>query len=344
MSRFDPADPVLECRLCPKGCVLAPGKRGDCRVRYNAGGGMLKTMVYGNPCSLHIDPVEKKPLFHFLPGSETFSLATAGCNLHCLYCQNWQISQADPEDLRTYPLPPRDLVATARARGCPSISYTYTDPVIFYEYCFDSAVLAREAGLSNVLVTAGYINEEPLRELLPYIDAANVDIKGFDEGFYRKVTTGELKPVLRAVELMVSAGVEVEITNLVVPTLNDTPRMIADLCRWVARVPGPQTPLHFSRFWPTHKLSGLPPTPEATLLEAATIARDAGLLHVYLGNLPGGGHQDTLCPSCKKALIKRRGYTIVEYHLEGNRCPACGAEVTGRFWPPGQRPPQTDEE
>lgn len=333
------AHPMLECELCPKACKLAYLERGDCRVRYNAGNGVLKTLVYGKPCSLHVDPMEKKPMFHFLPGSPIFSMATAGCNLHCLYCQNWEISQADPENVQAVDAPPDTIVAAAVKNNCLSIAYTYTDPVIFYEYAFDIATAARKRGLYNILVTAGYINQKPLHELLPVVDGANIDLKVFDDALYREVTSGTLKPVLDCITTMVKAGKIVELTNLVVPTVNDSDDLIRRMCRWIVDEAGPDIPLHFSRFWPKNRMKHLPPTPEATLIRAAELARDTGLHHVYVGNIASGAWEHTYCPACGKAVVRRQGYRILDYRLDNGVCRACGHRVYGTWWPLGSGPP-----
>ena len=324
---YDSDRGMVRCRLCPHECVLAEGDRGFCRTRVVLDD-KLHTLVYGNPCSVHVDPVEKKPLFHFLPGSPILSLATAGCNLRCLNCQNWEISQAKPEATRNGDLPPASLVDYSRGKGIPSLAYTYSEPIIFYEYVRDTASLARQAGIRNVLVTAGYILEPPLRELCRVVDAANVDLKGFNDEFYRKVTGGRLRHVLRSLEVMREEGVWVEVTRLIVPTYSDDLEDIRQMCAWMARALGPDTPLHLSRFHPAYRLQGLPPTPVETLERAGQIAAEEGLHYVYVGNVPGHGGQDTICPHCHEPVIERRGYTIVANRLEGTRCP-CGREIPG---------------
>ncbi len=303
-------------------------ERGECRVRVNRGG-KLRTLVYGKPCSLHVDPVEKKPMFHFLPGSPIFSIATAGCNLSCLFCQNWSISQSDPEDLENHDYPPERVIEAARRSGCESIAYTYTDPVIYFEYALDTARLARKAGMKNVLVTAAYIEEEPLRELCEVTDGANVDLKSFDDNYYREICNGRLKPVLRSLEIMHEAGVLVEITNLVVPTLNDDPGMIAEMCVWIRDTLGAETPLHFSRFHPRHRLANLPPTSKETLILAAETALGAGLKHVYVGNLRDRRFEHTYCPACGKAVIRRAGFRILERNMKNGACAHCGRALRG---------------
>ncbi len=319
----------VQCGLCPRLCVLAPGQRGFCRARENLDGELV-TLVYGNPCAVHIDPVEKKPLSHVLPGSKTFSIATAGCNLRCRFCQNWEISQRSPEETRNFHLPPADVVTQAKRHGCLSIAYTYTEPIIFYEYVFDTSVRARDEGLKNIMVTAGYINEQPLRELCPVIDAANVDLKG-DEEYYRKVVGGTLGPVLRTLEVMREMGVWVEVTNLIVPTLNDRPEQIGWLAGWVHDHLGADTPLYFSRFQPLYQLRNLPPTPAEKLRQARKIALEKGLRYVYVGNIPGDPGENTVCPNCKKTVIARTGYLVRENNLKDGKCRYCGEKIPG-FW------------
>ncbi len=319
---------TIQCELCPKRCMIEPGQSGECRVRINIDG-VLRTVVYGFPCSIHIDPVEKKPLFHFLPSSKILSVATVGCNLHCRNCQNWEISQANPEDSRAVLCPPERLVELARYYRCLSLAYTYTDPIIFYEYTYDTAKLAREAGLRSVLVTAGYINEEPWKQLLKYVDAANIDLKGISDDFYIRVCSGTLKPVQQALVLAKESGILLEVTNLIIPTLNDKPEQIRKLSRWVKANLGSETPLHFSRFFPRYKMRNLPPTSLKTLDMAREIAISCGLDYVYIGNIRSKTGQNTYCPGCKGLLIERSGYTILQNRLKDGRCPDCGREIYG---------------
>jgi len=318
----------VQCTLCPKECTLAEGGRGNCRVRINLDG-KLQTLVYGNPCSMHVDPIEKKPLFHVLPTSGSFSIATAGCNLHCKYCQNWQISQSLPEDLRKYDLPPKDVVASAIKSNCRSIAYTYSDPVIFYEYTLETSKIAHKNNLLNILVTAAYINQEPLIELCKFTDAANVDLKSISDNFYREVCDATLEPVLNAIKTMQKQGVFVELTNLVVPTLNDSSKDIRNLCKWIKKDLGPDVPIHFSRFWPTHKLKNLPPTPVETLTNAWEIAKQEGINFPYVGNVPGHKGNNTYCPNDNKLLIQRKGYRILENHIVNGKCEFCDYPIPG---------------
>jgi len=308
--------------------VIAPGQSGECRVRINIDG-VLRSVVYGYPCSLHVDPVEKKPLFHFLPGTKILSLATVGCNLHCRNCQNWEISQANPEDSRAFAYPPEKLVEQAKYYQCPSLAYTYTDPIIFYEYTYDTAKLAESRGIRSVLVTAGYINPEPWKRLLGYIDAANIDLKGITDDFYRRVCSGTLKPVQQALVLAKASGILVEVTHLIIPTLNDKPEEIRQLVRWVKANLGGETPLHFSRFFPRYKMRHLPPTSLRTLDMAREIAVSEGMEYVYIGNIRSEVGQNTYCPACGALLIERSQYTILKNRLKKGCCPNCGRQIYG---------------
>ncbi|HID92902.1 MAG TPA: AmmeMemoRadiSam system radical SAM enzyme [bacterium (Candidatus Stahlbacteria)] len=319
---------LIQCRLCPNYCVLRPGERGRCRVRENRDG-KLVTLVHGLPCAVHIDPIEKKPLFHFIPSTEVFSIATAGCNLRCKFCQNWQISQVSPEETYNYNLSAEELIRIAKERKCPSIAYTYTEPVIFYEYMLEAAKLAREAGIKNTMHSNGYINPEPLRELCKYLDAANIDLKGFTEEYYQEVCEGHLAPVLQTLKILKEEGVWLEITNLIVPTKNDDPETIRKMCIWIRDSLGADVPIHFSRFWPMYKLKNLPPTPVGTLERARKIAMDVGLHYVYIGNVPGHVGENTYCPKCGKVLIKRIGYHILENNIVNGKCKFCGQPIPG---------------
>lgn len=319
---------TVQCNLCPRRCKLSHDMRGDCKVRINIKG-KLYSLVYGNPCAVHIDPIEKKPIFHMLPGSTAFSIATAGCNLHCKFCQNWAISQVPPEQTRNQDMPPEKVIELALKAGCQSIAYTYSDPIVFYEYTLDTAKIARKHGLKNILVTAGYMNPEPIKELAPWIDAANIDLKGFTEEFYEEMCSATLHPVKRAIELFHKNGVLVELTNLVIPTLNDNHDMIYDMCDWVLNTLDQDVPLHFSRFYPMYKLNNLPLTPKETLEAARQIAFKAGLRYVYVGNIPGTNTENTFCPNCGKVIIERIGYSIINNNLSGSKCTFCGQKIHG---------------
>ncbi len=304
-----------------------PGQSGECRVRMNIDGKLI-SVVYGFPCSINVDPIEKKPCFHFLPGSKSLSMATVGCNLHCLNCQNWEISQANPEDSDAYSCPPEKLVETAAKYKCETISYTYTDPVVYYEFVLDTAKLARERKIRNVLVTAGYINTPPWKKLLKHVDVARIDLKGITDEFYRKVPRATLQPVLDALMTAKDSGVHIEIINLLIPTLNDGTDDIRKLVKWIVKNMGADTPLHFSRFFPIYKMKNLPPTPLETLDLARKIAMEEGMNYVYIGNIASNEGQNTYCPACRKLLIERNGFSVLQNNLKDGKCP-CGKEIKG---------------
>lgn len=318
----------IKCQLCPQACILKEGETGDCKTNVNFKE-KLYSITYGNPCAVHIDPIEKKPLFHFLPTSRTYSIATAGCNLACLNCQNWEISQVSPKETRNVSLFPSQVVEEAEAYHCKSIAYTYSDPVAFYEYTYDTAKIARMKGIKNILVSAGYINEEPLRELCKYADAANIDLKSFSNETYEMLNAGTLEPVLNTLKVLKEEGIWLEITNLIVPTWTDDFDMIKKMCDWLFDNGFADTPIHFSRFHPMYKLKQLPPTPESSLRKAREIAREAGINFVYIGNLPGSKAEDTICPSCNEIVIKRRGYSILENSIRDSKCSSCNEKVAG---------------
>lgn len=322
-------DKTVQCVLCPRRCILNDGQRGVCTVRINRDG-MLYTLGYGNPVALHVDPIEKKPFFHVLPGSSAYSLAVAGCNMRCLFCQNWQISQSRPDEVTSYDMSPEAIVDAASKSGCRSVVYTYTEPTVFYEYMLDISKIARARGLLNGMHTCGYINPEPLKELLVYMDAVNVDLKGFSKEFYNKMgLLAELDPVLDALKIIKKEGVWLEITNLVVPGQNDDPAMIRKMCVWIKENLGDDVPLHFSRFMPSFKLQNLPPTPVEKLEEAYKIAKDVGLKYVYIGNVPGHEHESTFCPNCSKLIVGRLGYKVTEMHIVNSSCGFCGYPISG---------------
>ena len=310
--------------------MIPEGGSGDCRIRVNLDG-KLRATTYGRPSAIHIDPMEKKPLYHFHPGTSVLSIGTAGCNLHCLNCQNWQLSQRGGEEMEEiHEALPEEVVRLAVERGCGAIAYTYSDPIVFFEYTRDSAELAKERGLKNVLVTAGYINPQPQRELCRVLDATNTDLKAFDDTFYQTVCSARLKPVLDSLVGFREAGVWQEVTNLMIPTLNDDLALVRRMASWIRRELGEDTPLHFSRFQPMYRMRNLPPTPTETLERARAEALDAGLRYVYIGNLFGHEAETTFCPRDGTPLIRRIGFRILENRItpEG-RCPVCGETIPG---------------
>ncbi|MBW1897313.1 MAG: AmmeMemoRadiSam system radical SAM enzyme [Deltaproteobacteria bacterium] len=320
---------VVQCGTCPNECVVLPDKRGKCRTKVNIDG-KLYTISFGNPCAVHVDPVEKKPLLHFYPTTKAFSIAVAGCNFRCLNCQNWEISQTNPDKTRNYDFMPEDVVSGAGRYNCASIAYTYSEATTFYEYMYDTSAKAREAGIKNIWVTNGYMSQAALERLCDVIDAANVDLKSFSESIYMDVNGGHLAPVLETLKTVHRRGVWLEITNLMIPTYNDDMDMVKRMCAWLVDNLGPDYPLHFSRFFPQYKLVHLPPTPEEVLVEAREIAKREGLHHVYIGNLPGLA-EDTVCPACKKEVVERRGYTITANHLKEGKCRFCSTPISGRW-------------
>ena len=318
----------IKCKLCPQNCEIKEGELGDCRTRL-AHEGKLYTMVYGNPCSVHVDPIEKKPLYHFLPTSHAYSIATAGCNLACLNCQNWTISQKSPYNTRNYDLMPEQVVEEAIKYESRSIAYTYSEPIVFYEYVYDTAKIAKLQGVKNVFISAGYIHEQPLREICKFLDAANIDLKSLSNETYEMLNAGTLEPVLNTLKILKEEGVWVEITNLIVPSWTDDIDMIKKMCDWLYENGFEDTPLHFSRFHPDYKLTNLPPTPVDILNKAYEIGREAGLKYVYIGNVPGSHGQDTHCPSCKETVIGRTGYKVDVSKLLDGKCASCKTEIAG---------------
>lgn len=321
-------DREIRCDLCPRFCQLGDRERGFCGVRENQGG-KYYTLVYGQVASLNVDPIEKKPFFHFLPGSDAFSMATAGCNLNCKFCQNWEISQMRPEQVKNIYLPPESVVATCERYNCPVIAYTYTEPVIFFEYMYDCSLLARKKGIRNVVVTAGYINPQPLSDLCRVVDAIKVDLKAFNQKFYHEYVRGQLQPVLEAIKQIARSKIWLEIVYLVIPTLNDRPEEIKEMCRYLKNEVGPDYPIHFSRFHPMYLLKNLPPTPVTTLEKLREIALNEGLRYVYIGNVPGHPGENTYCPGCGRVILERYGYVIRKKEMNGNKCRFCGREIAG---------------
>lgn len=321
----------VRCGLCRFRCLIADGKRGICGVRENRGG-LLYSLVYGKSVAEQVDPIEKKPLFHFLPGSLSFSVATMGCNFRCRHCQNYTISQPPRVDGRILgrELMPDEIVERALASGCRSISYTYTEPTIFFEYAYDIAVLAHRKGLKNVFVTNGYITEEALKFIHPYLDAANIDLKAFSDSFYRDVVGGaKLEEVLASIRLYKQLGIWVELTTLLIPGLNDSDEELTSLARFIADELGCGTPWHVSRFYPTYLMTDRPGTPLATVKRARQIGIAAGLRYVYEGNVPGDEGENTRCPECNARLISRCGFTVEDNALKGGTCPSCGYVLDG---------------
>jgi pyruvate formate lyase activating enzyme len=318
----------IQCELCPWACTVDSGDRGKCEVRENRKG-VYRSLVYGQVAARHVDPIEKKPFFHFLPGSAAYSIATVGCNFNCKFCQNWDLSQRRPEAVDAALVTADTVTDEARRAGCTVLSYTYSEPTVFNEFVFDVASAGRRAGLRSTVVSNGYIQKQPLLELTRVIDAYKVDLKSFDDGYYRKVCDGRLRPVLDTLVTLKANRVWCEIVVLLVPTLNDSEGELRGLSRWVVRELGPDVPVHFSRFYPQYKLRNLPPTPLETLERAWTVAREAGLRFVYLGNIPGHVAENTACPSCGEILIERAGFQVSRNRLRNGRCFRCNGVVAG---------------
>ena len=318
----------IKCKLCPRECVIDDRERGYCGVRENRGG-TYYTLVHSRVCSANIDPIEKKPFFHFLPGTLAFSVATAGCNVNCKMCQNWEISQFRPEQVTSTYLPPQALAEAARKNRCPSIAYTYSEPVIFLEYVLDSATAGRAASVKSAVVSGGYIQQEPLKELCRRVDAIKVDLKAFSDKFYKEVVNGELNPVLESLADIRKLGTWNEIVYLVIPTLNDSDAEFKALARWVKTELGPDVPLHFSRFHPEYLLKNLPPTPLAALERAKAICDAEGIHYVYIGNVPGHPAESTYCPKCRRAVVERAGYVVKAVRLSRGKCQFCRQSIPG---------------
>jgi len=321
-------DNGVQCELCPQHCFLPEGFRGKCRVRINSGG-KLYTMVYGMASAINVDPIEKKPVYHLKPGSTAFSIATKGCNLRCMFCQNWQLSQSNPEDRDWQFFSPEKIVQLAKQYNSQSIAYTYSEPIVFYEYVYETAQLAKENGLYNVLVSAGYINKEPLEKLLPYLDVVKIDLKGFNNNFYKKFVGCDLNDILKTLKILKEHNKLVEIVNLIVPGLNDNFDEIKNMCIWIKENLGEKTPVFFTRFFPNYLLLNLPATDFETLKNAYNIAKEQGLQYVYIGNVPGTQYENTFCPKCGNILVKRYGYTVEQVNIVNGRCKFCGEEIPG---------------
>lgn len=318
----------VRCTLCPWGCVVPPGGRGRCRVRENRGG-RYYSLVHGRPCALNNDPIEKKPFFHVYPGSRSFSIATVGCNIECKFCQNWDISQASPDEVQPPYRSPEEIAALAAAQKCKTVAYTYSEPVIFSEYMLDCARAAKARGLGNVVVSNGFIGAEPLKEVCAAMTAIKIDFKAFTNDFYEQVCAGRLEPVRDTLKRLADANIWFEIVVLLIPTLNDNPEDLKRMAAWIAKELRPSVPLHFTRFHPAYKLRNLPPTPPATLSRARAIALAEGCQYVYTGNLPGGEGENTYCPQCKTAVVERYGYTVPTVRLIDGKCPKCSNPIPG---------------
>lgn len=320
-------DGDVQCTLCNQMCRIRPGKRGLCGVRESRDG-TLMTLVYGNLIAANVDPIEKKPLFHFLPGSLSYSIATAGCNFRCLHCQNADISQL-PRETGQVPggfVPPKEVVAEAIADRCQSISYTYTEPTIFFEYAHDVAALAKEDGLKNVFVSNGYMGQEAAESIIPVLDAINIDLKG-DDQFYRKVCGAKLEPVKQNIKFFWDRGVWVEVTTLIIPGYNDSEEILREIAAFLAEV-SPDIPWHVTAFYPTYKLRDAPPTSAGQLRKGVEIGRQAGLKYIYAGNIPGED-ENTRCPSCGEILIERLGFRVMRNSVSDGLCPKCGSRIAG---------------
>ena len=326
-------DEKVECLLCAHNCRINPGKRGLCGVRENRDG-TLYSLVYGKIIAEHVDPIEKKPLFHFLPGTRAYSIGTVGCNFRCAHCQNFEISQMPHNHegrIAGRDCTPESIVAAAVKTGCQSIAYTYNEPTIFFEFAHDTAVLAQQERIKNVFVSNGYMSEATATRIAPYLDAINIDLKGFTDSFYKKICGARLQPVLDTIRRMKEAGVWLEVTTLVIPTLNDSDEELRNIARFIKSV-GPDIPWHVTRFFPTYRLKKLPPTDLESLQRAREIGLEEGLHYVYEGNVPGRGSENTYCPGCGRVLIERTGYHIESRSgVETGRCPECGVHIPGEW-------------
>ena len=326
-------DLKVECEICPKKCKIADLERGYCGNKENRGG-TYYTLIHSKPCAVHTDPIEKKPLFHCLPSSLAFSIATAGCNFECRFCQNWNIAQYRPEQVENTFMPPPRIAQMAKEQGCQTIAYTYSEPVVFYEYMYDCAVEGKKAGVGSVMISNGYINEEPLRKLSKNLLAVKIDLKSFSDKFYKDYCSGELAPVLKTLQVLKELGMWFEIVVLVIPTLNDSPAEIKQMVGWIHKNLGPDVPVHFTRFHPMYKIKNLPPTSVSTLETCHKIAKEAGLHYVYIGNVPGHAAENTYCPRCNKMLIQRMSYAIMKNELNDGKC-SCGQAIAGVWKTPG---------
>jgi pyruvate formate lyase activating enzyme len=319
----------IKCQLCPRECEVGDKERGFCGSRENRGG-TYYTLVYGRAAAVNIDPIEKKPFFHVTPSAAAFSIATAGCNMDCKDCQNWELSQSRPEQIdRVYNLPPSKVIGTARQYHAPVVAYTYTEPVTFYEYMLDTAKLGRKSGVKSVMVSNGYIQAEPMKAVCKYLDAVKIDLKSFRNDFYVKYCRGTLEPVLDTIKLVHKLGKWLELVYLVLPGLNDQDSEIIQMCAWLRKTVGRDVPLHFSRFHPNYQLKNLPPTPTKTLQRVKATAEKQGMSYVYIGNIPGDDAASTDCPKCGTRVIRRNGFQVLSNKLQAGKCPKCGTKIPG---------------
>ena len=319
---------IVKCLLCAHGCLIKPGNRGRCRTRMNVNG-ELRSLVYGRPVSIHVDPIEKKPFYHFLPGADAYTIGTSGCPFQCKFCQNWELSQSSPENYQVPFASPARISRSAFERKASIIAYSYNEPTVYTEYLTDIARAGKKLGLRSVLISCGFMNEAPLAEMCSVLDAIKIDLKGFSEHFYRTVSNAELRPVLRSIKQVAKSRIHLEIVNLVVPTLNDSDTMLQELITWVLGEVGPDVPIHFTRFHPDYQMLNLPPTPIATLERARDMALSRGMHYPYTGNVPRHPGNHTYCPNCKKAVIQRHGYFITEMNIKNGRCKFCRRKIAG---------------
>ena len=322
------SDCRIKCQLCPRACTVKDQDRGHCGVRENRGG-TFYTLVHSRIAAAHVDPVEKKPLFHYLPGTTAFSLGTAGCNVNCKFCQNWKISQSRPEQVPSQYAPPLRVAELAKQYGCPTLAFTYSEPVIFAEYLMDAADAGHEAGIRSIVVSNGFIQEEALKTAYGKMDAVKIDLKSFSQSYYRQVVSGQLRPVLDTLVTLRKLGKWIEIVYLVLPTLNDSDQEFRGLAQWIKTNLGVDVPLHFTQFHPGYLLKDLPITPVSTLERAKAIADAEGLHYVYIGNVPGHPAQNTYCPKCRKMLVERLGFTASRMLVQENHCPHCQQPIAG---------------
>ena len=322
------ADKKVHCLLCPRECIVPDGERGYCGVRENRDG-VYKTLVYARVCASHVDPVEKKPLFHVLPATKAFSIATAGCNVECQFCQNWQISQFLPEEVSSAHYPPATVASMAKKAGCQTIAYTYSEPTVFYEYMLDCAREGNKVGVRSVMISNGFINPDPMTRLCKELAAVKIDLKAFSEQFYRKHVLGRLKPVLATLELLKKLGMHTEIVTLLIPGLNDSIEEARKMSAWVVKNLGPDVPMHFTRFHPAYRMMNRTQTPIKTLERAREAAVAEGVRYAYAGNVPGNQYEHTYCHKCGKKIVGRYAYHITENHVVGGKCEFCGIAIPG---------------